>query len=484
MRRFAAVMNHRSAGFKANAMGVWAVPEEAARRDRPADGRLRRREPLLQPPDVRRLALQRVHDGARPHRTRLRSDDRRDPDRDRRRRVLPALVGEGVQEGARALLHSRVGRVARRATSKTRSDPGQRRPPSNSARDRGCDPRQAARRGCRRGEEDRLLVGELGDQPASFMRSFATTHGYARYGTTEGGASPRPLLQSTCNHRSAAWSGSAGRVRRGTSALGVLGRQPTVGRDVVDARRARARLRRATHARRRRRARPAPVRRDCGARPAAGPSRRPRTRSSIPRRRRARPATASRPDRPWPRPTPRARVRTRRRGWRGGNRDSGGAPHPRSTAPGCSPMRRTRPRSSSRTTRRTPARPAASSTRRVPSQFTRVIRPSSGIGPTIAARCTTVSTSWRYGVRSAFTMSARWNVSFRARRAGSRTSSPTMRSTSGEASNSGSNRWPMKPEMPVTATVPRTTGDRLAQWPTFPKWDRDFRSRVASTSRS
>ncbi len=28
MRRFAAVMNHRSAGFKANAMAVWAVPEE------------------------------------------------------------------------------------------------------------------------------------------------------------------------------------------------------------------------------------------------------------------------------------------------------------------------------------------------------------------------------------------------------------------------------------------------------------------------
>jgi DNA-binding Lrp family transcriptional regulator len=28
MRRFAAVMNHRNAGFKANAMGVWAVPED------------------------------------------------------------------------------------------------------------------------------------------------------------------------------------------------------------------------------------------------------------------------------------------------------------------------------------------------------------------------------------------------------------------------------------------------------------------------
>ena len=43
MRRFAAVMNHRSAGFKANAMGVWAVPDDAARRDRSADGRLRAR---------------------------------------------------------------------------------------------------------------------------------------------------------------------------------------------------------------------------------------------------------------------------------------------------------------------------------------------------------------------------------------------------------------------------------------------------------
>ena len=28
MRRFAAVMNHRNAGFKANAMGVWAVPDD------------------------------------------------------------------------------------------------------------------------------------------------------------------------------------------------------------------------------------------------------------------------------------------------------------------------------------------------------------------------------------------------------------------------------------------------------------------------
>jgi DNA-binding Lrp family transcriptional regulator len=36
MRRFAAVMNHRNAGFKANAMGVWAVPEADLDRIGPA----------------------------------------------------------------------------------------------------------------------------------------------------------------------------------------------------------------------------------------------------------------------------------------------------------------------------------------------------------------------------------------------------------------------------------------------------------------
>ena len=42
MRRFAAVMNHRSAGYKANAMGVWAVPDDELEDDRAADGRVRR----------------------------------------------------------------------------------------------------------------------------------------------------------------------------------------------------------------------------------------------------------------------------------------------------------------------------------------------------------------------------------------------------------------------------------------------------------
>ena len=49
--------------------------------------------------------------------------------------------------------------------------------------------------------------------------------------------------------------------------------------------------------------------------------------------------------------------------------------------------------------------------------------------------------------------STRWNSSLRARRAGSRTSRPTIRSTCGLASSNGSSRCPRKPETPVTATT-------------------------------
>ena len=43
MRRFAAVMNHRSAGLQGERDGRVGRPRRPARRDRPADGRLRRR---------------------------------------------------------------------------------------------------------------------------------------------------------------------------------------------------------------------------------------------------------------------------------------------------------------------------------------------------------------------------------------------------------------------------------------------------------
>ena len=120
MRRFAAVMNHRSAGFKANAMGVWAVPEDELDEIGPADGRLRAREPLLPASHLRRLALLRLHDGARQERERLRDHDRGDPRRDRRRRVRAPVVDQGVQEDPRALLHGRLVRVAPRAPGRSK----------------------------------------------------------------------------------------------------------------------------------------------------------------------------------------------------------------------------------------------------------------------------------------------------------------------------------------------------------------------------
>ena len=198
-----------------------------ARRDRAADGELRGREPLLPPPDLRRLAVQRVHDGARPQRARLRSDDRGDPRRDRRRRVLPAVVDQGVQEGAAALLHARVGpsgtrRAPHRArlprpSTRRRSAPRPRRrsrpPGPGDDAPRSRRPRRAAARPASRARRsDRLLVGVQRLPTRARRRSLATTHGCTRYGTSAGGASPRPLDQSACSTRRASSSGSAGRT--------------------------------------------------------------------------------------------------------------------------------------------------------------------------------------------------------------------------------------------------------------------------------
>ena len=100
MRRFAAVMNHRSAGFKANAMGVWAVPDDELGEIGPRMAGFALVSHCYRRPDLRGLAVLGVHDGARQERARVRGDHRRDPGRDRRRRVRAALVGQGVQEDA------------------------------------------------------------------------------------------------------------------------------------------------------------------------------------------------------------------------------------------------------------------------------------------------------------------------------------------------------------------------------------------------
>ena len=77
MRRFAAVMNHRSAGFKANAMGVWAVPDDQLEEIGPQMATFAAVSHCYRRPDLRRLAVQRVHDGARPHRATARRRSRR-----------------------------------------------------------------------------------------------------------------------------------------------------------------------------------------------------------------------------------------------------------------------------------------------------------------------------------------------------------------------------------------------------------------------
>ena len=66
---------HRRAGFSANGMGVWRVPDERDPRDRHADGRGPRDLALLPAPHLRRLALLGLHDGPRP----LEGGVRRDP---------------------------------------------------------------------------------------------------------------------------------------------------------------------------------------------------------------------------------------------------------------------------------------------------------------------------------------------------------------------------------------------------------------------
>ena len=79
LRRVAAILFHRRAGFSANGMGVWQVPDERIAGDRPAHGRVPRDLALLPAADLRRLEVPDLHDGPRP----LEGGVRRDPRRDR-----------------------------------------------------------------------------------------------------------------------------------------------------------------------------------------------------------------------------------------------------------------------------------------------------------------------------------------------------------------------------------------------------------------
>ena len=197
MRRFAAVMNHRTAGFKANAMGVWAVPEDQLPEIGPQMAGFAAvshcyRRPTYE--DWPYTVFTMVHGRIG---SRLRGDDRGDRDRDRRRRVRAALVDQGVQEGAPQLLHPGVGRVERRAPRRGRTRPldsasaptpaTEHETPGDADRGRARSPgdhdrvtvrrRRPARRGSRAASP---RSSEPHANRVASSRSVATTHGCTR----------------------------------------------------------------------------------------------------------------------------------------------------------------------------------------------------------------------------------------------------------------------------------------------------------------
>ena len=127
LRRVAAILYHRRAGFSANGMGVWRVPEDQVLEVGSEDGRRARDLPLLPAAHLPGLALLGVHDGPRA----LEGGVRRGPRPDRRgarparRGPRGALLLDRVQEGAAALLHRRLRRLGagarrRRASGRPR----------------------------------------------------------------------------------------------------------------------------------------------------------------------------------------------------------------------------------------------------------------------------------------------------------------------------------------------------------------------------
>ena len=115
LRRVAAILFHRRAGFSANGMGVWEVPDDEILDTGRRMAAFRGISHCYQRPDLRRLAVLRVHDGPRPLEGGVRRGPRRDRRDDRDHRARDALLEHRVQEDPDALLHRRVPRVGARA---------------------------------------------------------------------------------------------------------------------------------------------------------------------------------------------------------------------------------------------------------------------------------------------------------------------------------------------------------------------------------
>ena len=110
LRRVAAILFHRRAGFSANGMGVWKVPEDQIAEIGPRMAAVRGVSHCYRRPDLSRLALQRLHDGARALEGGVRRGARRRRAglRAGRRGSRDALLLDRVQEGPAPLLHART----------------------------------------------------------------------------------------------------------------------------------------------------------------------------------------------------------------------------------------------------------------------------------------------------------------------------------------------------------------------------------------
>ena len=92
LRRVAAILFHRRAGFSANGMGVWNVPEERIMEIAPLMASYRGISHCYQRPDLRGLALLGLHDGPRPLEGGVRRHPRLDRRGDRDRGPADALL--------------------------------------------------------------------------------------------------------------------------------------------------------------------------------------------------------------------------------------------------------------------------------------------------------------------------------------------------------------------------------------------------------
>ena len=211
LRRVAAILFHRRAGFSANGMGVWRVPEEKILETGGADGGRPRDLALLPAADLRRLALLGLHHGPRALEGGVRRDPRLDRRRARpaRRRPRRPLLVDRVQEDPAALLHRRLRRAGRRSTRRLdghgrleaphasaprrwHARPDARRGQLAGARDEGRSAASTDLRRARRG----LRAGRRRRQPLR------------RLGLLVGAADPRPRRHPACVEAVAAAAGA------------------------------------------------------------------------------------------------------------------------------------------------------------------------------------------------------------------------------------------------------------------------------------